>query len=69
MPNFSESEKDVAAVESLSHEAMMDKSIWEAIDEIMRGVPEAALNRLPADGTERHDHYLRNAHEKALRES
>jgi hypothetical protein len=45
------------------------KPIWEVVDEIMRGVPAEALSRLPADGAERHDDYLRSTHEKASRES
>lgn len=45
------------------------KSIWDEIDEIMNGVPDEVLSRLPADGAERHDHYLRGAHERHRRDS
>ena len=43
------------------------RSIWEAIDDIIRHVPGEVLRRLPVDGAERHDHYLSETHEKASR--
>jgi hypothetical protein len=46
-----------------------DKSIWDAIDAIMCRVPEEALNRLPTDGAEQHDHYLYDSPKKAPRTS
>ncbi|HEX8633281.1 MAG TPA: hypothetical protein VF703_03920 [Pyrinomonadaceae bacterium] len=42
-----------------------ERSIWEAIDDIMRHVPEEVLRRLPVDGAEQHDHYLYESHGKA----
>jgi hypothetical protein len=76
MSNISETEKEVAVKERRSaarkrrsHENPADRPIWEVIGEIMGNVPEAVLNRLPADGAERHDHYLHGTHEKAPRQS
>ena len=44
------------------------RTIWEVIDEVMSDVPDEALSRLPTDGAERHDHYLRGTCEKTGRE-
>ncbi len=33
-------------------------SIGEIIDELMSGVPNDVLDRLPVDGAEQHDHYI-----------
>ena len=44
-----------------------DRSIWDAIDDIMRHVPEEALTHLPADAAEQHDHYLYGSPKKAPR--
>ncbi|MDQ3745522.1 MAG: hypothetical protein M3444_14175 [Acidobacteriota bacterium] len=41
------------------------KPIWDAIDDIMRRVPEEVLNHLPTDGAEQHDHYLYDSPRKA----
>lgn len=46
-----------------------DGSIWDVIDDIMRGVPEEVLKRLPADGAEQHDHHLYGSPRKAPRAS
>jgi hypothetical protein len=69
MTKISEQEKEVAAGRRRPGEEATDGSIWKAIDEIMSGVPEAALNRLPADGAERHDHYLHSTRGETPRES
>ena len=56
------------AVEGMEKEQRLDRSdgsIWEAIDDIMRRVPEEVLNRLPTDGAEQHDHYLYDSPKKA----
>ena len=58
MANISESEKDVATEARRSPANPAGRPLWEVIDEIMRDVPKSVLNRLPADGAERHDHYL-----------
>jgi len=46
-----------------------DKSIWDVIDTVMRHVPEEALNCLPTDGAEQHDHYLYDSPKKVPRTS
>ena len=46
-----------------------DRSVWGAIDDIMRHVPEDVLRRLPADGAEQHDHHLYGSPKKAPRTS
>jgi hypothetical protein len=46
-----------------------DRSIWEVIDDVMRHVSDEALNRLPADGAEQHDHYLYASPKKVPRTS
>jgi len=68
MSNVSEPEKEIADNERRSREGTAG-SIWDDIDEIMLGVPEAVLSRLPADGAERHDHYLHGAHRKEKQDS
>jgi len=35
-----------------------DTPIWDFAEQLMRGVPEAELNALPADGAAGHDYYL-----------
>lgn len=67
MTRIVESEKDAGAGREASEE-MDDKTIWEVIDEIMRGVPEEALRRLPANGAEQHDHYLYGSPKRAPQE-
>jgi hypothetical protein len=50
--------------------ASASKSLWEVIDEAVSDVPETVLSLLPADGSERHDHYLYpEAREKKRRKS
>jgi hypothetical protein len=46
-----------------------DRSIWDAIADIMRHVPKEILSHLPADGAEQHDHYLYASPKKAPRTS
>jgi hypothetical protein len=50
-------------------QASAAKSLWEVIDEVMGDLPEAVLSSLPADGSERHDHYLYGTREKKQRKS
>ncbi len=38
-----------------------DKPIWEFAAELVRDIPEDALNALPTDGAAQHDHYLYGA--------
>jgi hypothetical protein len=45
------------------------ESIWDAIDDIMRRVPEEVISRLPADGAEQHDHHLYGSPKKKSRTS
>ncbi|MDG4550149.1 MAG: antitoxin family protein [Candidatus Contendobacter sp.] len=37
------------------------KPIWEVAAELVRDIPEDALNALPTDGAAQHDHYLYGA--------
>lgn len=64
MSNITEPEKEVTAEVLRACENLAHRPIWEIIDEIMSNVPEAVLNRLPADGAERHDYYLHGTREK-----
>ena len=32
--------------------------LWEAVAEVMKGVPEEVIDSLPVDGAEQHDHYI-----------
>ena len=68
MTKLIEPEEDARGAQHERAEAA-DRSIWEEIDEIMRGVPEDVLRRVPADGAEEHDHYLYGSPKKAPRES
>jgi hypothetical protein len=34
------------------------KTLWNAIQEIVKDVPDEVWERLPTDGSEQHDHYL-----------
>jgi hypothetical protein len=34
------------------------KTLWDAIQEIVKDVPDEVWERLPTDGSEQHDHYL-----------
>lgn len=38
-----------------------DRPIWEFAAELVRDIPEGALNALPTDGAAQHDHYLYGA--------
>jgi hypothetical protein len=63
-----ESDKTAGKMEDELRPDGDQRSIWEAIDDIIRHVPEEVLSRVPVDGAERHDHYLSGTHEKASRE-
>ncbi|MBV8855730.1 MAG: hypothetical protein JOZ02_02110 [Acidobacteria bacterium] len=68
MSNISRREKTIP-VEEESEVNPSPAAIWDVIDEVMSSVPDEVLNRLPADGAERHDHYLRGTHREPRRES
>ncbi|MEK6303779.1 MAG: hypothetical protein AABO41_23990 [Acidobacteriota bacterium] len=34
------------------------KTLWDAIQNIVKDVPDEVWERLPTDGSEQHDHYL-----------
>jgi hypothetical protein len=34
------------------------KTLWDAIQDIVKDVPDEVWERLPTDGSEQHDHYL-----------
>jgi hypothetical protein len=68
MSNVSEQEKGDTHRDGEPDVSPSPATVWEAIDDIMSGVPDEVLKRLPADGAERHDHYLRGTHAEAPRE-
>ena len=68
MSNISKRE-ETAPLEGESESNPSPAAIWEVIDEVMSGVHDEVLKRLPTDGAARHDYYLRGAHEEPRRES
>ncbi|MEK6289465.1 MAG: hypothetical protein AABO57_27440 [Acidobacteriota bacterium] len=34
------------------------KTLWDAIQDIVKDVPDEVWDKLPTDGSEQHDHYL-----------
>jgi hypothetical protein len=62
-----EPDRNAGKIEGESRPDGDARPIWEAIDDIMRRVPEEVLRRLPADGAEQHDQYLYGTREKATR--
>lgn len=34
------------------------KNLWDVIQDIVKDVPDEVWERVPADGSEQHDHYL-----------
>jgi len=44
--------------EELVQRKQGDKPVWEIVLEIMKDIPEEEINKLPADGSEEHDHYI-----------
>jgi hypothetical protein len=69
MPNISKREKETTSQERKPLANPSFAAIWEVIDAIMGGVPDEVLDRLPADGAERHDDYLRGAHSNVRQQS
>jgi hypothetical protein len=63
------SRQETAPVEGECEINPSPAAIWEVIDEVMSGVPDEVLERLPTDGAERHNHYLRGTHKEPRRES
>ena len=47
--------EEASKTESL---ASPDKPIWEIADEIIAGIPEEVLDKLPTDSATQHDYYL-----------
>jgi predicted DNA-binding antitoxin AbrB/MazE fold protein len=39
-------------------DATEEKPIWEVAAELVRDIPEEALDSVPSDGAAQHDHYL-----------
>jgi len=64
-----EPDKNVKGIEDEYRIDGDERSIWEAIDDIMRHVPEEVLSRLPPDGAEQHDHHLYGSSKKSQRTS
>lgn len=64
-----EPDKNISGMEDEYRLDGDERSIWEAIDDIMRHVPEEVLSRLPTDGAEQHDHHLYGSPRKAPRTS
>jgi hypothetical protein len=46
------------AGESGTKSMQTQKHIWEIADELLEGIPEEELDRLPVDGAAQHDHYI-----------
>jgi hypothetical protein len=69
MSEITEQEKGTASKADEQDLNPSAKSIWDEINEIMKGVPDEVLSRLPADGAERHDHHLRGAHKRHRQDS
>lgn len=46
------------AEQAQTAESLADRPIWEAIQEIMKVVPDEVFNRLPEDGASQVDHYI-----------
>jgi hypothetical protein len=67
MPNVIKREKETSSQEGEPDVSPSPATIWEVVDEVMSGVPEEVLKRLPTDGAENHDHYLRGAHAETRR--
>ncbi len=44
---------------------MEEKPIWEFAAELVRDIPEKALDRVPTDGAAEHDHYLYASNKRA----
>lgn len=64
-----EPEKNAEEIEGELPPGGDGRSIWDAIDDIMRRVPEEVLKRLPADGAEHHDQHLYGSPRKVPRAS
>lgn len=45
-------------LEGLQPKERPEQTIWEKIREYAKEVPDEVWERMPADGTEQHDHYL-----------
>jgi hypothetical protein len=69
MSNINKQEKEPNSQERKPLANPPPTVIWEVIDAIMSGLPDEVLDRLPADGAERHDDYLRGERDKIQQES
>ena len=48
----------VLEIPEQADDAAQEKPIWEVAEDLVRDIPEEALNAVPADGAAHHDHYL-----------
>lgn len=54
-----EQKRVLAFVEGIERQKSQPaKALWDAIQDIVRDVPDEVWERLPTDGSEQHDHYL-----------
>ena len=42
------------------------KPLWEIADDLLKDVPQEALDRLPTDGAAQHDHYIYGTPKRTL---
>ncbi len=40
------------------------RTLWDAVKDLVAEIPDEVLDKLPADGSENHDHYLYGAAKK-----
>lgn len=54
-----EQKRVLAFVEGIERQKSQPaKTLWDAIQDIVKDVPDEVWERLPTDGSEQHDHYL-----------
>jgi len=57
--NAEEQKKVLDFVEGIERQKSQPaKILWDAIQKIVKDVPDEVWERLPTDGSEQHDHYL-----------
>ena len=44
--------------EELQKRKRPDRPIWQMVEELLKDIPAEDLERMPADGSDQHDHYI-----------
>jgi hypothetical protein len=44
--------------EELMKRKRSDRPVWQMVEELLKDIPVADLERMPTDGAEQHDHYI-----------